>query len=59
MRKHPSRIVSDQTDPPNYARIVRALSDADLLDEVELGRGEPEYRRALEAERLARQKIIS
>lgn len=41
---------------PNYERVARALSDADLEDEILLGRGEPGYKSALvdEADRRAR-----
>lgn len=36
--------------PPNYERGVRALSDAELEDEILSGRGEPGYQIALLAE---------
>lgn len=35
---------------PNYDRVVRALSDADLEDEILNGKGEDAYQAALIAE---------
>ena len=42
--------------PPNHERVVRALSEAELEDEIQAGRGEPDYQLALvrEHERRAR-----
>lgn len=45
------------SEPPNYTRVVRSLTDAELEDEI-LGRlGTPEFQLALiaEAERRAKQ----
>lgn len=40
--------------PPNYGRVVRSLTDAELLDEISNRRGDPDYQQALSAELAAR-----
>lgn len=47
---YPIRDPNKPPSPPNYERTLAALSNSDLLDEVYLGRGLPEYQAALRAE---------
>lgn len=42
--------------PPDYARVVRALDDAELEEEILGKRGEPDYQLALLAEHGRRAK---
>lgn len=44
---------------PNFDRVVRALTDADLEDEILSGRGEADYRSALVAEHERRARAGS
>lgn len=36
--------------PPNYRRVVEALTDDELREEASLGRGDPEYQKAVAGE---------
>lgn len=49
-------VSSAEEKEPDYARLARTLSDADLEDEILLGRGEPGYRLALITEHEARSR---
>lgn len=40
--------------PPSYDRVLRALSDEDIVEELAVPRGEPGYQAAIHAEAVKR-----